>query len=145
MELQEKARELWEDFVANHSIDPQTYYEGSFLQRQDELFFYPALSESFDWLSKSARKEHINLMDSLIESSAEDTLAAVEEWRDLADMAGIEMDQVHATIAEYLPQIINRSKALASYRNQMMDLFAEAAAQASASQPLTVNGVSVAV
>lgn len=132
--------ELWEDFQANHSIDPQPYYEGSSMQQQDDLFFYPALSESFDWSSKSARKEHLHQMDSLIETSAEDVLDAVEEWHDLADAAGVEMEQVRATIAEYLPQIVGRGKALEGYRNQMLGLFAEAAAQASASQPLTVNG-----
>lgn len=136
---------LWEDFQANHSIDPQPYYEGSFLQHQDEQFFYPALSESFDWTSTSARKGHLDQMDSLIETSAEDVLDAVEEWLELAEASDIEMEQVHETIAEYLPQMIARGKALASYRNQMLDLFAEAAIQASVSRPLTVNGVDLAV
>lgn len=145
MELQEKARELWEDFQTNHSIDPQPYYEGSFLQRQDELFFYPALSESFDWSSKSARREHLNQMDSLIETSVDDVLNAVEEWHDFAEASGIEVEQVHATIAEYLPQIVAREKALTSYRNQMIDLFAEAAIQSSVRQPLTANGGGLAV
>lgn len=140
MELQEKARELWENFQANHSIDPQTYYEGSLLQHQDELFFYPVFSETFDWSLKADREDHINQMDILIETSMEDVLDAVEEWHDLAEASGIEMAEVHATIAEYLPQIIARDKALTSYHNQMVDLFAEAAIQAVVRQPLTVNG-----
>lgn len=135
MELQEKAKELWEDFQSNSSIDPQPYYEGSSLQHQDELFFYPALSGSFDWSSKIHREDHISLMDNLIASSGDDVLTAVEEWHNLAEASGIEMAEVHATIAEYLPQIIARDKALTSYRNQMVDLFAEAAIQAAARQP----------
>lgn len=138
--LQERAWELWEDFQNNHSIDPQPYYEGSSMQQQDELFFYPAFSESFDWSSKADREGHTQQMNSLIESSADDVLTAVEEWHDLAEASGIEMAEVHATIAEYLPQIIAREKALTSYRNQMVDLFAEAAIQAVVRQPLTVNG-----
>lgn len=137
--LQEKAWELWEDFQANHSIDPQPYYEGSSLQHQDELFFYPVLSESFDWSSKEERKDHLRQMDNLIESSVDDVLTAVEEWHDLAEASGVEMEQVHATIAEYLPQIVARGKALTSYRNQMLDLFAEATIKAAVSHPLTLN------
>ena len=136
MELQEKAWKLWEDFQNDHSIDPQPYYEGSSLQQQDELFFYPAFSDSFDWSSKADREDHTQQMDTLIESSADDVLTAVEEWRDLAEASGIEMEQVHATIVEYLPQIIARDKALTSYRNQMVDLFAEAAIQAAVKPPV---------
>lgn len=145
MELQEKAWKLWEDFQNDHSIDPQPYYEGSSLQQQDELFFYPAFSDSFDWSSKADREDHTQQMDTLIESSADDVLTAVEEWYDLAEASGIEVEEVRAVIAEYLPQIIARGKALASYRNQMVDLFAEAAIQAVVRQPLTVNGGSHAV
>ena len=136
MELQEKAWKLWEDFQNNHSIDPQPYYEGSSLQQQDELFFYPAFSESFNYQSTLHREGHIHVMGTLIESSADDVLTAVEEWYDLAEASGIEKEQVHATIAEYLPQIIARDKALTSYRNQMVDLFAEAAIQAAVKPPV---------
>lgn len=135
--LQEKAMELWEGFQSNYSIDPQPYYEGSFLQHQDELFFYPALSESFDWLSKEERKDHLRQMDNLTESSVDDVLTAVEEWYGLAEASGVEME--HATSAEYLPQIVARGKALTSYRNQMLDLFAEATIKAAVSSPLTLN------
>lgn len=139
--LKKKAEELWEDYQSNYSIDPDPYYEDSALQHQDELFFLPAISESFDWASKVARNEHINQMELLIENSVDDVLYAVEEWHELADASGVEMEQIHATIAEYLPQMLARSKALAGYRNQMLDLFADAAIQVALSQPLKVNGV----
>ena len=141
MKLQKKARELWEDFQSNFSIDPEPYYEGSALQHQDELFFLPAFSESFDWESRAARNEHISQMESIIGSSVDDVLNAVEEWHELAEASGVEMERVHATVAEYLPQMLARSKALTSYRNQMLDLFADAAIQVAVSQPLKVNGV----
>lgn len=144
-QLQEKARELWEDFQSNYSIDPPQYYEGLSLQHQDELFFYPALSESFDWASKEERKDHLRQMDSLIESSVDDVLSAVEEWHELAEASGVERGQVHATIAEYLPQMLARGKALETYRNQMLDLFAEAAIKETVSRPLTVKGANLAV
>lgn len=139
-ELKKKAVELWEDFQSNFSLDPEPYYEGSALQHQDELFFLPAFSESFDWESKADRNEHTSQMESIIESSVDDVLNAVEEWHELAEASGAEMERVHATVAEYLPQMLARSKALTSYRNRMLDLFAEAAIQAAVSQPLMVNG-----
>ena len=74
-------------------------------------------------------------MESIIESSADDVLNAVEEWHELAEASGVEMERVLATIAEYLPQMLARRKALTSYRNQMLDLFADAAIQAVLSQP----------
>lgn len=140
-QLKEKAGELWEDFQSNFSLDPEPYYEGSALQHQDELFFLPAVSESFDWGSRVARNEHISQMEGIIESSVDDVLNAVEEWHELAEASGVEKDRVHATIAEYLPQMLARSKALTGYRNQMLDLFADAAIQAALSQHLKVNEV----
>ncbi len=134
-QLKKKAVELWEDFHSNFSLDPEPYYEGSALQHQDDLFFLPAVSESFDWGSRAARNEHSSLMESIIESSADDVLIAVEEWHELAEASGVEMERVLATIAEYLPQMLARRKALTSYRNQMLDLFADAAIQAVLSQP----------
>lgn len=50
------------------------------------------------------------------------------------------MEQVHATIAEYLPQILARTKALVIYRNRMLELLAVAASQDAVSQPSVVRG-----
>lgn len=122
-----KAESIWSDFQANHSIDPQGWYDGTSMEREDILFFFPVVSADFDWSDSEARMAHIADMDYVISVSHDTILDTVEEWYDQADSDGLGRFVVNELVAEYLPQMLARESALCEFRGKMIDVLAESA------------------
>lgn len=126
-ELHYKAESIWSDFQANHSIDPEGWYDGTSMQRDDELFFYPVMASDFAWWDADAREEALSDMDYVISCAHDTVLDTVEEWSCEAEAGGVDEAEVNALVAEYLPQMLARESALCEYRGHMIDVLAEAA------------------
>lgn len=122
-----KAESVLADFQSNHSIDPQGWYDGTSMEREDMLFFYPVVSADFDWSNSEARMAHIADMDYVISVSHDTILDTVQEWYAQADSDGLGRFVVNELVAEYLPQMLARESALCEYRGKMIDVLAEAA------------------
>lgn len=126
-ELHHAAESVWSDFQANHSIDPEGWYDGTPMQNDDDLFFHPVLAEDFVWWDADAREEALSDMDYVISCAHDTILDTVAEWHRQAEADGVGADVVNALVAEYLPQMLARESALCEYRRQMIDVLAEAA------------------
>ena len=126
-ELYRKAESIWSDFQANHSINPESWYEETSMQRDDELFFYPVIAEDFAWWDAGAREEAMSDMDYVIGCAHDAVLDTVAEWRCQAEADGVDEAEVNALVVEYLPQMLARESALCECRGQMIDVLAEAA------------------
>jgi hypothetical protein len=122
-----KAESVLADFQSNHSIDPQGWYDGTSMEREDSLFFFPVYAEDFDWSDAEAREEAMRDMDYVISVSHDTILDTVQEWYTQADSDGLGRFVVHELVAEYLQQMLARESALCEYRTRMIDVFAEAA------------------
>ena len=122
-----KAESVLTDFQSNHSIDPQGWYDGTSMEREDMLFFYPVVSADFDWSDAEAREEAMSDMDYVISVSHDTILDTVQEWYAQADSDGLGRFAVNELVAEYLPQMLARESALCEYRGKMIDVLAEAA------------------
>lgn len=122
-----KAESVLADFQSNHSIDPQGWYDGTSMEREDALFFYLVLADGFDWSDAEAREEAMSDMDYVISVSHDTILDTVQEWYAQADNDGMARWVVNELVAEYLPQMLARESALCEYRTRMIDVFAEAA------------------
>lgn len=122
-----KAESIWSDFQANHCIDPIGWYDGTSMEREDALFFFPVVSADFDWSDSEAREEAMRDMDYVISVAHDTILDTVQEWYAQADSDGLGRFVVHELVAEYLPQMLARESALCEYRTRMIDVFAEAA------------------
>lgn len=125
-ELYRKAESIWSDFQANYSIDPENWYEETSMQRDDDLFFYPVMASDFAWWDAGAREEALSDMDYVISCAHDTVLDTVAEWRCQAEADGVDEAEVNAMVAEYLPQMLGRESALCEYRQQMIDVLAEA-------------------
>lgn len=125
-ELYYKAESILSDFQANYSIDPEGWYDATSMQRDDYLFFYPALAEDFAWWDAAAREEAMSDMDYVISCAHDTVLDTVAEWRCQAEADGVDEAEVNAMVAEYLPQMLARESALCEYRGQIIDVLAEA-------------------
>ena len=125
--LDYKAESIWSDFQANYAIDPQGWYDGTSMEREDMLFFFPVVSADFDWSDAEAREEAMRDMDYVISVSHDTILDTVQEWYSQAEADGVDDAEVNALVAEYLPQMLARESALCEYRGQMIDVLAEAA------------------
>lgn len=125
--LHYKAESVLADFQSNHSIDPQGWYDGTSMEREDMLFFYPVISADFDWSDVEAREEAMRDMDYVISVSHDTILDTVQEWYAQADHDGLGRFVVNELVAEYLPQMLARESALCEYRGKMIDVLAEAA------------------
>lgn len=126
-ELYYKAESIWSDFQANHSIDPEGWYDSTPMDRDDDLFFYPVFAEDFAWWDAGSREEALSDMDYVISCAHDTVLDTVAEWRCQAEADGVAVSEVNALVAEYLPQMLARESALCEYRGQMIDVLAEAA------------------
>ena len=126
-ELYYKAESIWSDFQANYSIDPQGWYDGTSMEREDMLFFFPVVSADFDWSDAEAREEAMRDMDYVISVSHDTILDTVQEWYAQADSYGLGRFVVNELVAEYLPQMLARESALCESRGKMIDVLAEAA------------------
>lgn len=126
-ELYYKAEKIWSNFQANYSIDPENWYEETSMQRDDELFFYPVIASDFAWWDAGAREEALSDMDYVISCAHDTLLNTVAEWNCQAEADGVDVSEVNAMVAEYLPQMLGRESALCEYREQMIDVLAEAA------------------
>lgn len=126
-ELHYKAESIWSDFQANYAIDPQGWYDGTSMEREDMLFFFPVVSADFDWSDAEAREEAMRDMDYVISVSHDTILDTVQEWYAQAEADGVDVSEVNALVVEYLPQMLARESALCEYRGQMIDVLAEAA------------------
>lgn len=126
-ELYYKAESIWSDFQADHSIDPEVWYDGTSMERDDNLFFYPVLAEDFAWWDAAAREEALRDMDYVIGCAHDTVLDTVAEWRCQVEADGVDEAEVNALVVEYLPQMLARESALCEYRGQMIDVLAEAA------------------
>lgn len=122
-----KAESIWADFQSNHSIDPQEWYDGTSMEREDAMFFLPIYADDFDWSDAEARMAHIADMDYVISMSHDTILDTVEDWYAQADNDGLERFVVNELVAEYLPQMLTRESALCECRGKMIDVLAEAA------------------
>lgn len=122
-----KAESIWSDFQANHCIDPIGWYDSTSMEREDMLFFFPAVSADFDWSDAEAREEAMRDMDYVISVSHDTILDTVQEWYAQADSDGLGRFVVNELVAEYLPQMLARESALCEYRGKMIDILAEAA------------------
>lgn len=122
-----KAESVLADFQSNHSIDPQGWYDGTSMEREDALFFFPVVSADFDWSDAEAREEAMSDMDYVISVSHDTILDTVQEWYAQADSDGLGRFVVNELVAEYLPQMLARESALCEYRGKMIDILAEAA------------------
>lgn len=122
-----KAESVWSDFQANYCIDPTGWYDGTSMEREDALFFFPVVSADFDWSDAEAREEAMSDMDYVISVSHDTILDTVQEWYAQADSDGLGRFVVNELVAEYLPQMLARESALCEYRTRMIDVFAEAA------------------
>lgn len=122
-----KAESILADFQANHCIDPQGWYDGTSMEREDALFFFPVVSADFDWSDAEAREEAMSDMDYVISVSHDTILDTVQEWYAQADSDGLGRFVVNELVAEYLPQMLARESALCEYRGKMIDVLAEAA------------------
>lgn len=126
-ELYYKAESIWSDFQANYAIDPQGWYDGTSMEREDMSFFFPVESADFDWSDAEAREEAMRDMDYVISVSHDTILDTVQEWYAQAEADGVDVSEVNAMVLEYLPQMLARESALCEYRGQMIDVLAEAA------------------
>lgn len=126
-ELYYKAESIWSDFQANYAIDPEGWYDGTSMEREDMLFFFPVVSADFDWSDAKAREEALSDMDYVISCAHDTVLDTVAEWRCQAEADGVDEAEVNALVAEYLPQMLARESALCECRGQMIDVLAEAA------------------
>lgn len=126
-ELYYKAESIWSDFQANHSIDPEDWYEETSMQQEDMLFFYPVIASDFAWWDAEAREEALSDMDYVISCAHDTVLDTVAEWRCQAEADGVDEAEVNALVVEYLPQMLARESALCKYRGQMIDVLEEAA------------------
>lgn len=122
-----KAESVLADFQSNHSIDPQGWYDGTSMEREDSLFFFPVYADGFDWSDAEAREEAMSDMDYVISVSHDTILDTVQEWYAQADSDGLGRFVVNELVAEYLPQMLARESALCEYRGKMIDVLAEAA------------------
>ena len=122
-----KAESVLADFQSNHSIDPTGWYDGTSMEREDALFFFPVVSADFDWSDAEAREEAMSDMDYVISVSHDTILDTVQEWYAQADSDGLGRFVVNELVAEYLPQMLARESALCEYRGKMIDILAEAA------------------
>lgn len=122
-----KAESILADFQANHSIDPQGWYDGTSMEREDVTFFLPVYAEDFDWSDSEVRMTHIADMDYVISVSCDTILDTVQEWYAQADSDGLGRFVANELVAEYLPQMLARESALCEYRGKMIDVLAEAA------------------
>lgn len=122
-----KAESFLADFQSNHSIDPQGWYDGTSMEWEDALFFFPVVSADFDWSDAEAREEAMSDMDYVISVSHDTILDTVQEWYAQADSDGLGRFVVNELVAEYLPQMLARESALCEYRGKMIDVLAEAA------------------
>lgn len=122
-----KTESVLADFQSNHSIDPQGWYDGTSMEREDALFFFPVVSADFDWSDAEAREEAMSDMDYVISVSHDTILDTVQEWYAQADSDGLGRFVVNELVAEYLPQMLARESALCEYRGKMIDILAEAA------------------
>lgn len=122
-----KAESVLADFQSNHSIDPQGWYDGTSMEREDMLFFFPVVSADFDWSDAEAREGAMRDMDYVISVSHDTILDTVQEWYAQADNDGMARWVVNELVAEYLPQMLARESALCEYRGKMIDVLAEAA------------------
>lgn len=122
-----KAESVLADFQANHSIDPQGWYDSTSMEREDMLFFLPVVSADFDWSDAEAREGAMRDMDYVISVSHDTILDTVQEWYAQADNDGMARWVVNELVAEYLPQMLARESALCEYRGKMIDVLAEAA------------------
>ena len=122
-----KAESFLADFQSNHSIDPQGWYDGTSMEREDALFFFPVVSADFDWSDAEAREEAMSDMDYVISVSHDTILDTVQEWYAQADSDGLGRFVVNELVAEYLPQMLARESTLCEYRGKMIDVLAEAA------------------
>lgn len=126
-ELDYKAESIWSDFQANYAIDPEGWYDGTSMEREDMLFFFPVVSADFDWSDAKAREEALSDMDYVISCAHDTVLDTVEEWNCQAEADGVDEAEVNALVVEYLPQMLARESALCECRGQMIDVLAEAA------------------
>lgn len=126
-ELYRKAERIRSGFQANHSIDPEGWYDSTPMERDDELFFYPVLAEDFAWWDADAREEALSDMDYVISCAHDTVLDTVAEWRSQAEAEGVGTDVVNELVSEYLPQMLARESALCEYRGKMIEVLAEAA------------------
>lgn len=126
-ELYYKAESIWSDFQANYSIDPEGWYDGTSMERDDMTFFLPVYVEDFAWWDAGAREEALSDMDYVISCAHDTVLDTVAEWRCQAEADGVAVSEVNALVVEYLPQMLARESALCEYRSQMIDVLAEAA------------------
>nr|DAD61350.1 MAG TPA: hypothetical protein [Caudoviricetes sp.] len=122
-----KAESVLADFQSNHSIDPHGWYDGTSMEREDALFFFPVVSADFDWSDAEAREGAMRDMDYVISVSHDTILDTVQEWYAQADSDGLGRFVVNELVAEYLPQMLARESALCEYRGKMIDILAEAA------------------
>lgn len=122
-----KAESIRSDFQANHSIDPQGWYDGTSMEQEDMLFFFPVVSADFDWSDAESREGAMRDMDYVISVSHDTILDTVQEWYAQADNDGMARWVVNELVAEYLPQMLARESALCEYRGKMIDVLAEAA------------------
>lgn len=122
-----KAESVLADFQSNHSIDPQGWYDGTPMEQEDTLFFFPVVSADFDWSDAEAREEAMRDMDYVISVSHDTILDTVQKWYAQADSDGLGRFVVNELVAEYLPQMLARESALCEYRSKMIDVLAEAA------------------
>jgi len=122
-----KAESIWADFQANYSIDPQGWYDGSSMEREDALFFFSVGSADFDWSDAEAREGAMRDMDYVISVAHDTILDTVQEWYAQADQDGLGRFVVNELVAEYLPQMLARESALCEYRGKMIEVLAEAA------------------
>lgn len=122
-----KAESFLADFQSNHSIDPIGWYDGTSMEREDALFFFPVVSADFDWSDAEAREEAMSDMDYVISVSNDTILDTVQEWYAQADSDGLGRFVVNELVAEYLPQMLARESTLCEYRGKMIDILAEAA------------------
>lgn len=122
-----KAESVLADFQSNHSIDPQGWYDGTSMEREDSLFFFPVYADDFDWSDAEAREKAMSDMDYVISVSHDTILDTVQEWYAQADSDGLGRFVVNELVAEYLPQMLARESALCEYRGKMIDVLAEAA------------------
>lgn len=125
-ELYYKAEAIWSDFQANYSIDPDGWYDGTSMEREDMTFFLPVYADDFAWWDAHAREEAMSDMDYVISCAHDTVLDTVAEWRRQAEADGVDEAEVNALVAEYLPQMLARESALCEYRGQMIDVLAEA-------------------
>ena len=126
-ELYYKAESIWSDFQANYSIDPDGWYDGTSMERDDMTFFLPVYAEDFAWWDAQAREEALRDMDYVIGCAHDTVLDTVAEWRCQAEADGVDEAEVNALVVEYLSQMLARESALCECRGQIIDVLAEAA------------------